>query len=359
MARKTQAQQGRELLRASTQFPDFNIIDYDASLSKNLAFYNNEVHVKTKKAAALKYWKKQGKDTSAFSRMNAQAFSTVGAIAHMIVERGIALQDKDTAHLEEKYVELCALRPTKKRDEKPVVSKDEKGEKDEIELNRHLAEFNAAIDVLYTGGTADAKAYIEVNNVKPVIAQRIADYYRKHVLDEIDEIPQCEQLQEAYSHLGKRELKALREKVVKLITDCETAAAIAKVRKPRAKKKRPPSVVAKNVKYMQSYPDLGMKSLHPEKLVDASEVWIFNVKTRRLFRYVALENETLSVKGTTLVNFDPIKSGGKIIRKPEVQLKGYEKMTTRPLTKLYKDVNAVESKATGRINEDCIILKAF
>jgi hypothetical protein len=62
---------------------------------------------------------------------------------------------------------------------------------------------------------------------------------------------------------------------------------------------------------------------------------------------------------TTLQNFDPEKSGAKTIRKPEEFLKSVETMSKRPLTKAFREIRGVLAKATGRINEECLIVKVF
>ena len=64
-------------------------------------------------------------------------------------------------------------------------------------------------------------------------------------------------------------------------------------------------------------------------------------------------------EGATIINIDQEKSGGKIIRKPETMLKGLQDMTSRPINKLYNDIRGTESRATGRLNEDTLIVKCF
>ena len=127
----------------------------------------------------------------------------------------------------------------------------------------------------------------------------------------------------------------------------------------KVKKSVPASVIVKNVQYKKEDTTLKLKSISPEKIINSSEVWVFNTKVRRLFRYVALSGNKLSIKGTTLTGVDPEKSGGKILRKPEEQLNNVDVMTSRPLSKMFNDIRATVSAATGRLNEDTIILKAF
>jgi hypothetical protein len=353
MARTTGAK-GRAILNSKKVFPEFNQIDYDASIAKNLCFYNDNVDGAVKKATALAYWKSKGLDTKSISRFGETWFNTAGAVAHMLFERKLALHDKDISFLDTKFAELNAM----KEADEPATPKVTKEDKDARELKLHIAEFEAAVDVIFAGGVADGKAYLLHNEVKPAMAKQIALHLRKYTR-ELKEIDTDEQLKEGYSFLGKRKLKEVQEKLEALISACGMAAAITRAAKPRAKKQKSPVLIAKNVKYLSEYAELKLKSVTPDKMVNASEVWLFNVKVRRLFKYVSLGGTGLTIKGTTILNFDPEKSGGKIIRKPETQLKGVEGFTSRPLNKLYNDIRAVPSKATGRVNEDCIIVKCF
>jgi hypothetical protein len=66
----------------------------------------------------------------------------------------------------------------------------------------------------------------------------------------------------------------------------------------------------------------------------------------------------LGVKGTSLVGFDTNKSSQKTIRKPEV-LKGADKLARTKFEKLYNDLSTTDTAINGRINEHCIIIKAF
>jgi hypothetical protein len=113
---------------------------------------------------------------------------------------------------------------------------------------------------------------------------------------------------------------------------------------------------------MTEYAELGLKSVHPAKIIGADTVYLFNTRLRKMFKYVAIDGMTLTVKGTTLQNFDTAKSGSKTIRKPEVYfspMSGWEDMTKRPFNKLFDEVKSVLAKAPGRISSDMIIVKVF
>jgi hypothetical protein len=87
------------------------------------------------------------------------------------------------------------------------------------------------------------------------------------------------------------------------------------------------------------------------------ELWIYNSKTRKLGKYVASDFNELGVKGTTIINFDETKSVQKTLRKPAEQLKEFKAAGKVQLRKFLEEINAVDTKMNGRINEETILLK--
>jgi hypothetical protein len=77
-----------------------------------------------------------------------------------------------------------------------------------------------------------------------------------------------------------------------------------------------------------------------------------------LFIYQAKEGEKLSVKGTTLQNFDEKKSFKKKIRKPELLSSVYRSTKLRSIN-AFSEIKTKPGVATGRINGDCVLLRAI
>lgn len=353
MKRKTQAERGRELLKM--QFPSFNYLDYENSLSTNLNFYSIEIPYGKKKDWCIEYWDEQDKNVNGLGRVDEFYFSTVGALVHMVFYRNIALHEEHMSYIETKYKQLIAMFASKK-EEKVEQPKHEKVVQDKS--GDYIGEIESFIDDFQHGKVNDVKEYLTNVDVKPHEAKKIAEWFKKRI-DELNSIETDESLQEAYSWMGKRELKKYRDYINLIYDTCMFFAALKKERKPRKTKPKPPSFVVKKVQYLKECPDLKLKSLHPEKLVDTESIWVYNVKLRRLYRYIALSGKKLTIKGTTILNFDPDKSGSKIIRKPLEQMAGATEMTIRPLNKLYNDIKATEGKAVGRLNSDTLIVGCF
>lgn len=356
---KTVGEKGRELLKSKSKFPLFSLLDYDRSMRENLQYYNIEVEdSKLKKAWAIKYWKDENKDVSKISKLNDAYFSTVGAVVHMAKFRELALEAKDLNFISDKYTYLSTL--IVHEDDDAVVAKT-KEERADAEFDVHVAEFEYGLDLFFKNETFDAKKYLIRNNTRPGITKRIADHFKvnfneiKMALSGTDE-----QLTESYSHMTRRELTRYLAYIKTMIDSCEVATAIAKAaRKPKVTKVKSPSELVKNVKYMENDPTTSLASLHPARVINSIEAWVYNVKNRRLFRYVALEGSKLSVKGTTLINIDQEKSGGKIVRKPGTQLIGIQNMSNAAINKIFDGVRGTQSRATGRLNEETLIVRCF
>ena len=170
-----------------------------------------------------------------------------------------------------------------------------------------------------------------------------------------------QQLREGYSHLTKKDAATYLEALETLHGACDLVIDAAKAtRKPR--KKAPPSkekLIAK-LKYLERDDKLQIASVNPLELLDASEVWVYNVKTRKLGKYVADEYaKILGVKGTTLVGYDESKSIQKTLRKPADTLKEFKKASKVKLRKFLDEIKTTDIKLNGRLNADTIILKVY
>jgi hypothetical protein len=350
-ARKGLAWESRE--------PAFSIMDYMGSMMKCLNFYNQEVDSDTKKKWTLDLWKSQNKDIKGLEKVASGFFNQTGALARTIA-RGYDITEAHYHYLDKRYAECWSFVPEEAKEKakaKPTIQ-------DRISdiASKHIAEFDAALDDFCFKGTEfNAKEYLKANDIKAPTAKLISQKV-KGDLAEFEEAyaGKDKDLVEGYSNFGKRGLKKVIDFLKTNIDACEAMAVIAKVlKKPRARKEKPPLVLAAKMKYLREIPELKLRSVTPDNIVGAQECWVYNTKYRKLIQYTALEGYALSVKGTKILNWDPEKSGGKTIRKPEVVLADVGSMTKRPLQKLFNEVKSVTGKANGRMTEEILIVKVF
>ena len=182
------------------------------------------------------------------------------------------------------------------------------------------------------------------------------------MLEEMQEVQEgkCDQLKEGYGHLGKIQVRNFIKFLEQSVADCDNYIQLKKAtRKPRAIKKKTPAQLVKTFKFCKEFADLNLKSESPTKLVDASEAWLYNIKTRKLIHVVADEySKVFTVKGSSIVGLDTAKTVMKTLRKPAEQLKLITGVGKPAARKNFNDIKATDIKFNGRGNEHIIILKA-
>lgn len=166
------------------------------------------------------------------------------------------------------------------------------------------------------------------------------------------------QLREGYSHLTKKDAATYLEALETLQGACDLVIDTAKAtRKPRTKKAPSKEKLVAKLKYLERDEKLQVVSVNPLEVIDAKEVWVYNIKTRKLGKYVAEVHTTIQVKGTTLLFFDEKGSIQKTLRKPDETLKAFKKAGKVQLRKFMDEIKTTDIKLNGRLNSDTIILK--
>ena len=166
-------------------------------------------------------------------------------------------------------------------------------------------------------------------------------------------------LKEAWGYLGRSGLTkriAFFERMIsELNKHINNKKIIRRTRKPKVKSA---SQLIKGIKYLTESNDLKIVSVDPTLLLDAKQLWVYNVKYRLLTRYDALEGG-LKIKGTTLLNFDTKSSITKKIRKPEEQLGEFVKLGKVKIRTFMERIKSKSKLPTGRINTHTLLLKAI
>ena len=338
--------------------------NYNSDLLKALNYYNQEEE-KTLRKNLLAYYKK--KDPKVYAVLDKASDSEIRHIAVVarLIEREQYVGDKERNYLETKLAELSAKYKvvTKKvvDNKKPTTNVVSIEDRIIAAAHKHAAEIDNEIDefVKTKSSVFSTKNYLLTNSISGAVSKRIGEFYKPLQRELTEAIGgNCDQLNEGYSHFSKSQLKKFLAFVESIILDCQQMVADSKVRKPRTTKAKPAGVLVSKMKYQIKNDEFGLKSCNPADIVGSSEVWVFNTKYRRLTVYRANKGETLSGRGTTILNFDLSSSETKTLRKP-VEFFASAGVTKRPLTAAF---NAIKTKGTtpnGRINEETILLKAF
>lgn len=208
--------------------------------------------------------------------------------------------------------------------------------------------------------TEDFINLFKLYDLKAPHIYHLKDIFERRVKEIIDALDgKDKDLVEAYSNYSKSELKKYAAFNTNLLTACGMMQEVAKVeRVPRKKKPVSHEKTVAKLKFKKDDVSLGIVSLSPVQLIGAKEVWCYDVKTRKLTRYVADDViGTLSVKGGSIVNHNIAKSVSKTLRKPVEQLAAFKKCSKVQLRTFMDDITTVGISPTGKLNENYIILK--
>lgn len=346
-----------------------------------MEWYRLEGDSKTFKPAILKWMETIGctkEDISAFKKVkDSRINSTMGAVASCL-NRGMTPQREDfnngkdtAAWLRDAIVKAIeAGKDDAEEDEAkaeikstaPVVSIQERVRDAAYAMTEEIED---ALEAFATDADAfDPKAFKLLNalrgkQAKAAHARIIKDFYiRQH--DELVEVATTkdEDLKEAYAHLSKANLKKITLFYHEILSACDMLMQEAKVnKKPRAKKAVPADKLVAKLKYLKQDDKLKLVSINPVDIIGSKELWVYNVKTRKLGKYIAAEFADLGVKGTSITGFNENTSVQKTLRKPEDQVKEFKSAGKVQLRKFLDDIKAVDIELNGRINEDTILLK--
>ncbi len=345
-----------EMLRA------FNFYSYHFDFKKASDYVGDYLSKADDRDAQFKVWKK----VPARSVPNA-----IGWLSRMIV-RGFPATEAEIARIDDAIAHAITLIPAKAPvdpDAEDTATK--KANVQEImreKANLLGGELEYLLDQ-YIAGNAKAK-----HDLSPITELKLANILPQHVPDLLQhwEIVKAEftqayagvdkDLNEGYSHFTKVQLRNLIKFADLVISDLNSYVTFKKASRaaPKRKVKTPAQQVAK-LKYMREFKDLKLKSVKPEKIIGAKEMFVFNTKTRKLQYYVADESagSALMVKNNTIVGFDPNLSSMKTVRVPKRQIAELMKASRPGTRKMFKGMRTVEVKVSGRFGADLIILKVF
>jgi hypothetical protein len=225
-----------------------------------------------------------------------------------------------------------------------------------------LQEFEEAVLMGESHKAHEVLNYLKTKAVPQISVPKIVSFYKPKLAELVEaQTTKDEDLADAYSHYSKTDFKRVIGFYNSLVDDCNHYHSAKKVQ--RATKKRKPvakdKIVAR-VRYLKQDEALKLVSINPVDIIGCQQLFVFNVKTRKLFCYFAEDTAgQLSVKGTSIIGFDENKSVGKTLRKPIEQLAEFKKCGKVALRTFLADIKAVEIKGNGRLNEDTVLLKVL
>lgn len=342
--------------------------EFDHHLRKAFFYYNYFYTQKDLKKYVVNWMKDQysKSDVSRFIRSNDRSVPMTVCSLIKAHTQGMPLREKELQYVKDRIHEALNgdIPDEPVAEQKTVAPVAVKTIQDRLneKTSEHLSHFEGLYDEVVQGGTVDPHAYdyFVANNVPQGQLGKFEDYverqrmYLTAAMDRMDE-----QYVEAYKHYRAADYKRHFAFLDLIQTAIDQYRQVKKATK-KARVKRAPNKekVVSKLKYMKEEKTLKLVSINPVDIVGAQELWAYNTKTRKLYKYIADSlTGPLGVKGTSIINFDTAKSVGKTLRKPDEKLKEFAKSSKIQLRKFLDEIKATETQANGRINSDIVLLK--
>jgi len=357
MARITDA----NMVYAGTE-PKFSVELSQLDLMKTLSWYAQNKDSKDAYKWACDFFKKKHKlDVSSVIKNQSPTFGFVCRI----VSNGGTLSTKDQTWLETETQKLKEFLKNKKQPDvvdEPKVVVPNIQDRIREKASECIGELEGQLDDLITSKFAiDVAPYaiMHTMEIKGVHTKHISDWFKTKRI-EFDDVLHTDddQVKEGYSNFSKPQLKKLIAWCDQVILDCgKIAGAAVKSRKPRKRKTKTPEQLVAKVKVMEEHKEFKLKSVPAKDILGAMQLWVFNTKNRKLGCYHAIDADGLSIKGSSIINFNESKSVQKTLRKPEATLPEILKAGKVYLRNALDGIRAVESGLTGRLNADIILVR--
>jgi hypothetical protein len=357
---------GIDKFMGSEPLPDSIKTRLDMTLAYN--WYNYSCTSKQFIPWIIEFMKNSGKYTSnQISQYrnipNSRVIPTVGAIARLINNGATIPQESiDWAHT--KIAE--SFKFVQREEVKPVIVRPVVSVADRIKEKTYntIGSIEEELDTFFMNNyESDFKPYdfMKKNDIKAVQATRIAEHYRP-LANELQEVltGRDAQLKEGYVRLNKAQIRRYASFVESIIEAAESIAQIKKAtRKTRKPVEKSATQLTSKMKYLKESSTFKIASVDPTRIIRANTLIVFNTRYKKLGIYIAKNDLGLSVKGTTIQNFDETVSVSKTLRKPEEILKSVLNNSKASFNKMFAGIKTTASNLNGRINEDTILLRVF
>jgi hypothetical protein len=348
--------------------------EFDHFLRKGFFYYNYFYAQKDLKKHAVSWMQEQKyskADVSAFIRSPDRAMTMTAYGLLMSHKQGMPFREKELNYFKQQIhnaINSADSEPaetvTGARAPEPAVVIKAPTIQDRLneKTSEHLAYFEGLYDEVVAGGTVDPKAYdyLVSNTVPQSQIKKFEDLFTARKTELGEALGKAdEQIVEAYRHYKAADYKRHHTFIQSILDALDQYRSVKKATK-KARVKRAPNKekVVSKLKYMKEEKTLKLVSINPVDIVGAQELWAYNTKTRKLYKYIADSlTGPLGIKGTSVINFDTTKSVGKTLRKPEEKLKEFARATKVQLRKFLEDIKATETLGNGRMNSDTVLLK--
>jgi hypothetical protein len=339
------------------------IVDFEITGALIVAFnwYNAMVEDTKQKEYLIAYAEKNFPEKiSGLKKVDEHYCHGVGALARCIM-RGAMAPKKVLDQLKEKIESLATMHllpqtsvisvaPTS---EKPIITRDSRlmeligivdGQLDDFGVNSKKSFPDQSMaDALLKAGASNGQRL------------KVHEHFQHDILEYNQVLNDVDGVKEYYEGIPKKQI----QKVYNWMTGkpSENLVVSKKPRKPRKKKEKTAEQILKHFSCLVEDKKLKLKSIDPESILGAQQLWIFNVKTRKLGVYHALDDTGLGVARKSITNYDEKRSVCKKVRKPAELVPGVVTAGKVALRHILDEIRAVESPLKSRIGDDILLLR--
>lgn len=264
------------------------------------------------------------------------------------------------SYLVHKLKSMAEVQNVVVQDTTPMISIQERLKEKVSEI---AGDLEGAIDDYILSGFKESKSPFALmqDRTKGLHANRLIEIFKKRRAEFDDVLNSKDPLiKEGYSNFSKPQIKKIIAYCDAIITDALKISGEAKAtRKPRKRKSKTAEQLIGKLSYLTESKEFKLKSVAPKLILGATQLWVFNVKTKALGVYHAEDAAGFSVKGSTLQNFSEMKSVTKRLRKPEQVLPEVLSAGKVALRNILGKLTTKETLLTGRLNKDTIILRVI
>lgn len=289
--------------------------------------------------------------------------STLGTIAIMQLN-GSQVSEQAPQWAENRLKEMMAIAQNLDEIVEPVKQEKLRQAKPTIQdrIREKVMDLIGEVDEALDDRSINIYEFFKKKQVSAVIAKQVIDRFRREA-DELQEAyaGTCEQLNEGYSHIPKKQLKSMADWWQQFIEDGEryySNQKATRVRKPRKRKEKTAQQLTQRVKYQREYAPLKIVSVDPSLIVGSQAAILFNTKYRQLTVLQANDRGGLTIKGTTIDGYSDA-SWSKRLRKPEDVIKKVLDAGIVAIRKLPDTIKTAAAPVNGRVNENTILLRVI
>lgn len=166
-----------------------------------------------------------------------------------------------------------------------------------------------------------------------------------------------EQLIEGYERLSVKNNRMIIASLTAYIQELEGMSVIKKITRTRKVKPLDKNKIVKKIRFLPADAELGIASEKLIGLIGASELWVYDTKTRKLGVLNCQVDGSISAKGINLIGINEERSTCRVLRKPKEQLKEFMALKKNQYSKWYNSLTTKPQPQKPRTTATTVFLR--